>query len=232
MVIVAASEAKQSPTQAERLLLSQKTLYRNDSSVVVTASEAKQYTAQAWGLLLLQRTLHRNDSSVVFTASEAKQSPAQAWRLLLPQKNAPSQRQLGYCHCERSEAVFISNMEIASVATSAPSLLLLRAKRSSLSLKHGDCFCRKECSIAMTVWLLSLRARRSSLPLKQRDGFCRNERSTVIVTANKNNAGLTQTMPFSSADVKPSAPPAHGTREYFLPGIPRFPFIFPLFSKN
>ena len=71
-------------------------------------------------------------------------------------------------------------MEIASVATSAPSLLLLRAKRSSLSLKHGDCFCRKECSIAMTVWLLSLRARRSSLPLKHRDCFCRKERSIAM----------------------------------------------------
>jgi len=135
-------------------------------------------------------------SIVVVTASEAKQSLAQAWRLLL------SRRALHRCcRCERSEAVSRSSMEIASVATSTPSLLSLRAKRSSLSLKHGDC-------------------------------FCRDERSIVIATANKNNAGLTQTIPFSSADVIPSAPPAHGRREYFLPGIPRFPFISPLFSKN
>ena len=209
-------------------------------------------------MLLSQRTLHRNDGMVIVVASEAKQSPAQAERWLL------SHRALHcYCRCERSEAVSTSSIEIASVATSAPSFLSLRAKRNSLHLKHGDCFCRKERSIAMTVWLLSLRAKRSSLPPKQRDCFCRDERSIamtvwllslrakrsslppkhgdcfcrkersiVIVTANKNNAGLPQTMPFSSADVKPSAPPAHGRREYFLPGIPRFPFIFPLFSKN
>ena len=133
-------------------------------------------------------------SIVIVAASEAKRSPTQAERLLL------SQRALHRCcHCERSEVVSRSSIEIASVAPSAP--MLLRAKRSSLPLKRGD-------------------------------GFCRKERSIVIVTANKNNAGLPQTMPFSSADVIPSAPPAHGTREYFLPGIPRFPFIFPLFSKN
>jgi len=45
--VVTASEAKQSPAQAWRLLLSQKTLYRNDSSVIVTAIEAKQSPAQA-----------------------------------------------------------------------------------------------------------------------------------------------------------------------------------------
>jgi len=38
--VVAASEAKQSPAQAWRLFLSQRTLHRNDSSVIVTSSEA------------------------------------------------------------------------------------------------------------------------------------------------------------------------------------------------
>ena len=105
------------------MLLSQRTLHRNDGMVVVTASEAKQSLGQVWRLLLSQRTLHRNDGMVVVTASEA---------------------------------VSRSSMELASVAKNAPTLLSLRAKRSSLTPRHGDSFYRAERSIAMTARLLSL----------------------------------------------------------------------------
>jgi hypothetical protein len=103
-VVVGASEANQSPAQVWRLLLSQRTLYRNDGMVVVTASEAvsrsgmeiasfvksaptllslqaKQSPAQAWRLLLSQRTLHRNDGMVVVSAGKMKQSPTRISKL-------------------------------------------------------------------------------------------------------------------------------------------------------
>ncbi len=122
-------------------------------------------------------------SIVVVTASEAKQSPAQAWRLLLSQRTLHRND-----NCERSEAVSHLGMKIASVAKSAPSLLSLRAKRSSLPLRHGDCFYRKECSIATTARLLLLRAKQSTaqawgLLLLQRT-LHRND-SSVIVTASE-----------------------------------------------
>jgi len=111
--------AKQSPTRAERLLLSQRTLRRNDGMVIVAASEAKQSPAQAWRLLLSQRTLHRNGSSVIVAASEAVSHPSM--EIASAAKSAPSQQQLGCCRCERSEAVSRPGMEIASVAKNAPS---------------------------------------------------------------------------------------------------------------
>ncbi len=136
---------------------------RNDSSVVVGASEANQSPAQVWRLLLSQRTLHRNDDMVVVSAGKAKQSPAQVWRLLLSQRTL--YRNDGMVVVPASEAVSRSGMEIASFVKSAPTLLSLRAKRSSLTPRHGDSFYRAERSIAMTARLLSLQAKQSPAQL-------------------------------------------------------------------